>query len=246
MTRDEVLEEVGTLATLEHFFIVECLSVQCALGHDLDAAEGGASDPRGRAAADGLAIYAQNALMHRFRRLNDALVEGGVDASLGRADRVSSSSHAEIPLEPPSDADLQRLVQHEHEIAMRIDERYTTLAASLGAVTDFPQLFRDMLQELLEDGSDHVKKVNGLRDALGDAVVADLLRATRRPAADAFEQRLLDLSDRSYSVVIQVLRGQFVPDVFPNQTLAVSAMFALDDVNRLLVQRGLLPPFSPL
>src|SRR3954452_9841705 len=102
MTSDEVLAEVGTLATLEHFFIVECLSVQCALGHDLEATEGGASDPRGRAAADGLTIYAQNKLMHRFRRLNDALIQGGADARLDRADRVSSASHAEVPLEPPS------------------------------------------------------------------------------------------------------------------------------------------------
>jgi FAD/FMN-containing dehydrogenase len=76
-------------------------------------------------------------------------------------------------------------------------------------------------------------------------VVADLLCAGRRPPTDAFEERLLRLSDRSYSVVVQVLRAQFVPDVFPNQTLAVSAMTTLDDANRLLVQRGLLPPFSP-
>src|SRR3954462_9419732 len=198
MNRDELLAEVGTLATLEHFFIVECLSVQCALGHDLEAAEGGASDPRGRAAADGLAMYAQNTLMHRFGRLNNALVEAGSDARLDRAEKVSSASHPEIPLEPPSDAELQRLVQREHEIAIRIDERYTTLAATVGSVTDLPPLFRDLLQGLIEDGRDPRKTVDRLKDALGDAMVADLLRAPRRPPADAFEQRLLDLSDRSY------------------------------------------------
>src|SRR4051794_29556407 len=166
MTRDEVLEEVGTLATLEHFFIVECLSVQCALGHDLDAGEGGASDPRGREAADGLAIYAQNTLMHRFGRLNNALVEASSDARLDRAEKVSSASHPEIPLEPPSDAELQRLVQREHEIAIRIDERYTTLAASVGSVTDLPPPFRDLLPGLVEGGSDHRKGGGKVEDGV--------------------------------------------------------------------------------
>jgi hypothetical protein len=237
MTRDEAFAEVETLATLEHFFIVECLSVQCALGHDLAEAEGGASDPRGRAAADGLSSYAQNALMNRFRRLNSALVDAGRDGRVDRADSVSSSSHAQIALEPPSDADLQRLVEREHAIAVRIDERYTTLAASLGSGTE-------VLEQLVADGSDHVAAVERLRDALGDAVVSDLLCAARRPASDSFEQRLLDLSDRNYQLVTALLRRQFVPDVFPDQTLAVNAMFALDDANRLLVQRGLLPPFT--
>ena len=43
-------------------------------------------------------------------------------------------------------------------------------------------------------------------------------------------------------------RERFGPDLFVSgafRGLAVSAMEGLDDVHRLLVQRGLLPPFSP-
>src|SRR4051812_17255918 len=63
MDRDEVLNEVAILATLEHFFIVECLSVECALGHDLEAGEGGPTDPRGRESIGVVMGYAQFTLM---------------------------------------------------------------------------------------------------------------------------------------------------------------------------------------
>jgi hypothetical protein len=49
-------------------------------------------------------------------------------------------------------------------------------------------------------------------------------------------------------LVLAALQGRFEqPDSFIAGTfrgLAVSAMESLDDTNRLLVQRGLLPPFT--
>src|SRR5581483_4918367 len=238
MARDDVLDEVGILATLEHFFIVECLSIQCGLGHDLDVGEGGASDPRGREGVGVVMSYAQFTLMGRFRNLNSALADAGRDPELSRADTVSSASHSAIALEPPSAAELERLVDREHAIAERIDERYQTLAAALASSGD-------LLEGLIASGSDHVEAVDRLRDALGDAPIADLLRATRRTAADPFEQRLLDLSDRAYRVLVAVLRDHFVPSSTVSQSTALDAMDALNDANRVLVQRELLPPFAP-
>jgi hypothetical protein len=238
MDRDDILDEVATLATLEHFFIVECLSVQCALGHDLEAGEGGASDPHGSEAVAVVMSYAQFTLMGRFRNLNSALVDAGRDPELSRAETVSSASHPAIPLEPPSAAELERLVEREHAIAERIDERYATLAAELAASGD-------LLGTLIEGGGDHVETVDRLRDALGDAAASGLLRATRRTAADPFEQRLLDLSDRAYRALVAVLRDHFAPNTTVSQNTALDAMDTLNDANRVLVQRGLLPPFSP-
>jgi hypothetical protein len=43
LTREQVLDELDFLATVEHALIVEFLSVQCALGHDLPADQGGAT-----------------------------------------------------------------------------------------------------------------------------------------------------------------------------------------------------------
>jgi hypothetical protein len=90
--------------------------------------------------------------------------------------------------------------------------------------------------------------VAALRDLLGNLAPADFLRAIRREPTDAFEQRLLDLSDRSYRLVLVALQERFTSeDVFVSGTFrgfAVSAMEGLDESNRVLVQRGLLPPFT--
>jgi hypothetical protein len=232
MNRDEVLDEVARLASIEHAMIVECLSVQCALGHNLEANEGGASNPRGREAADGLSSYAQNSLMNRFRDLNLALVAAGHDAQLERA------------FDPPTVEQLEHLIEHEREIAEAADKRYSDLKTALDTATGLEPDLLDRLRPLIEEGSDHVAAVHRLEERLGDPVPIDILRATRRVADGSFEQNLLDLSDSSYRLVVQVLRNQFVPDVFPDQALAVKVMDGLDAANRVLVQRGLLPPFN--
>src|SRR6266508_5274728 len=77
---------------------------------------------------------------------------------------------------------------------------------------------------------------------------ANFLRATRRQATDAFEQRLLDVSDRGYGLILAALRERFTQQegaALTFRDFAVSAMVGLlDDSNRVLVQRGLLPPFT--
>ena len=47
LNRDQILDELEYLATVEHALVVEYLSVFCALGHDLAAEEGGAPPTRG-------------------------------------------------------------------------------------------------------------------------------------------------------------------------------------------------------
>jgi hypothetical protein len=72
------------------------------------------------------------------------------------------------------------------------------------------------------------------------------LRATPRAPSDDLEERLLDLSDHSYRLLVRIVQIFFDP---ANQRVgfsdALDAMNALDKVNRVLVGRGLLPPFTP-
>jgi hypothetical protein len=78
------------------------------------------------------------------------------------------------------------------------------------------------------------------QDALGEGELpAALLRATRREAADSFEQRLFDASNRSYVLVV-ALRERFTSESV-SSGMSVPAMESLDQIKRLLVQRGLLP-----
>ena len=243
LSREQVLDELEFLATVEHALVVECLSVCCALGHDLDAGEGGATTKQGRDAAGAAFALAQGEMFH-LKGVNLGLADAGRATQLGRAASISSGSVAETALGPPGQAQLERLLEREAAIASAVDERYTQLRA---AVTSEPVFEGDLLSELrsviADHGPTHAAAFATLRDSLGDLPPAEFLRAVRREGADAFEGRLLAISDRSYGLVLAALQEQFA-QLAPFSALAVSAMEGLDEINRVLVQRGLLPPFT--
>lgn len=244
LSREQVLNELEFLATVEHALVIECLSVCCALGSDLDATEGGATTSQGRDAAGAASALAQSEMFH-LKGVNLALLDAGRSAQLGRAASISSDSVATTPLDPPGLPQLQQLATREQAIAAAIDQRYTQLRP---AVTSDPVFDGDLLNELqsviIDHGSTHAAAFAAIGDSLGDVAPAGLLRATRREAADAFEGRLLEVSDRSYGLVLAALQEQFAQQA-PFSALAISAMEGLDEINRALVQRGLLPPFTP-
>ena len=241
-----VLDELEFLATVEHALIVEYLSVCCALGHDLEAQDGGPTTDRTRQAAGAAAGLAFGEMIH-FRDINRALVASNRTARIERADRIDTAA-GPISLVPPDEPSLQRLLEREEAIAKAVDHKYAQLVP---AVTSDPVFKGELLDEwrrvILENGPSHVGALTDLRTALHGLAPTDFLRATRRDANGAFEQRLLDTNDRMYGLVLTVLRGAFDPN--PDVAGAFSgvpfpAMQAMDESNRLLVQRGLLPPFT--
>jgi uncharacterized protein YbjT (DUF2867 family) len=96
---------------------------------------------------------------------------------------------------------------------------------------------------IIDHGSGHAAAFAAVTDPLAGLAPGDYLRATGRQAADAFEERLLEASDRSYGLIVDALRDQFTAGA-SFSSLAVSAMWVMNDINRLLAQRGLLPPFG--
>ena len=248
LNREQVLEELKFLTTVEHAVIVDFLSLYCALGHDLPEGDGGAATQQGRDARDQGFVNAQ-AAMFRYKALQLVLVEAGGSPELGRAASIPSGSGAEIPLGPPTAAHFQRFLERAQEIASALEERYARLRP---AVTSAPVFEGPLLEHVraivVEDAPTHTAGLVNLRTVLPDDVPAGLLRATRREANDAFEQRILDASDRIYHLVLSTLREQFEhTDFFVSRSfrfLAEKEMVSLDDVTRLLVQRGLLPAFT--
>jgi hypothetical protein len=248
-TREQVLDELDFLATVEHALIVEYLSVHCALGHDLGPDEGGATTPEGQNAAAAASSLAQGQ-MTRLRRVNQALAAAGRPPQMGRAASISSASVAEVALGPPSAAQLERVLEREEAIASAVDERYARLHP---AVTSDPVFEGDLLKQMrfviVENGPTHAAGIAGLRELHGLAPAA-FLRATRRETTDAFEEHLLNVSDRVYRLLLAIVAAWFA--TFAENELsftnfrgwAVDTMFSLDEINGLLVRRGLLPPFT--
>ena len=248
LSREQVLDELEFLATVEHALIVECLSVHCALGHDLTAAQGGPATQQGSDAAAVASSLAQDQMFH-LKGINTALLNAERSAQLERrAASISSATVAEIPLDPPSLAQLQQLLTREEGIARTVDERYARLVPAVTTDPVFDGALLDQLRSVIvDDGQSHTAGFAGFRQSLGDLAPADVLRATRRDAADDFEQRLLDASDRAYRLTVQILGHQFTPqddEVVPFRPMAIEAMTGLDDITFVLVQRGLLPPFT--
>jgi hypothetical protein len=243
LTRAQALDELEFLAKVEHALVVECLSVCYALGYDLGADEGGPT-AQGSEAAGAAMSLAQHTEMFHLDDLNVALVHANRAAQLDWAASIPGGPGPDIPLGPPDLAQLQQLAAREYAIATAVDDRYARLVP---AVTSSPVFDGDLLTELqtviVDHGSGHAAAFAAVTDPLTGLAPADYLRATRRDAADAFEQRLLDASNRAYALVIAALRDQFMA-AGGFSSPAVSAMRVLDDINRLLAQRGLLPPFT--
>jgi hypothetical protein len=245
LTREQVLDELDFLATVEHALIVEYLSVQCALGHDLPADQGGATTEQLRDMAADFGSLAVSQMRH-FKSVNSALVHGGQSVQVERADSIAG-----IALGPPSAAQLERLVEREEHIAAAVDERYERLRPAVESAT--PVLEGQLLDDvrfILDVCTNHADGVAGMRAALDGLAPADFLRATRRETTDPFEQRLLSVGDRTYGLLVNIVREWLGPEdpsavsIPPFQTWALDAMFTLDEIHRLLVQRGLLPQFA--
>jgi hypothetical protein len=248
LDREHVLDELELLATIEHALIVEYLSICCALGHDLEAGDGGPTTDRCREAGTAASVLAQNEMFH-FKGVNRALVGSGRSARLDRAEGIPNTSGQPLPI-PSDQAGLKRLLEREKAIATAVDERYRGLAP---AVTTHPVFEGELLDEwctvILDNGPTHVDALAGLQSALQGVAAEEFLRVTRRSAEDSFEQRLIDTNDRTYGLVLSAVQGTFDPDwgvAGAFRGIAVSAMMTLDDSNRVLVQRGLLPAFPVL
>ncbi len=249
LTRDEVLDELELLTTVEHALVVEHLTVGCALGHDLLPEEGGATSDAGRDGASTASSLAQDEMRH-LRRLNEVLVAAGRSSRMDRAVEILDASGASVPLEPPTADQLADLLGREKRIGVAVDEHYRRL---LPAVTTAPVFEGDLLEHVrsvVEGGPTHTDGYLRLRDALGEPVPPDVLRVTRREPAESFEERLLGVSDRLYRTVLEALGHRFAQTDFfvaaAFGSLAVDTMMGpLDDSLRLLVQRGLLPSFNP-
>jgi hypothetical protein len=246
LTRAEVVKDIQFLVTVEHARVVEYLSVSYALGADLDARDGGAKTSQGADAArtaKGLAGLA----MLQIGGLNRALADAQESPALERAVSIPDASGADLSLAPPTADQLAQLFDREEAIEAAVVARYARLVP---AVTTDPVFEGDLLartHDLITVAADGGGRATGLRETLGALAPADYLVATRRAWADHFEQRLLKVSDRWYGQLLGSLRQfySFGRDTGEGRPAALNAMDGLDDTARLLVARGLLPPFTP-
>jgi len=143
---------------------------------------------------------------------------------------------------------FERFPERDRSIASTVDRRYALLqSAVVSPASPFEGELLDQITFLLESTADHTTPVSALADHLTGLAPSEYLRATRIEPADELERTLLALSDRYYQVIVATLAASFEHDEQVGgqlRTVAVSTMDRLNDVNRLLVTRGLIPAFA--
>jgi hypothetical protein len=244
LSRDQVLDEIAFLITVEHALIVEYLSVSCALGYNLEPAPG---DPVNQAGRDAAAAGHRLAdlLMLRVARLVRIFSAFRPTADVfGRAAEIADASGARISLEPLS-GPLEYLLDREVAIAAAVDARYARLIPAMAVSGPGDDAFSDDLREVVQQGTHHADGVSELQEPLAGQPVAGLLRATRRSGSTDAEKALFQASDRAYGMVVGALQD-FYGDLQGDNNFRLDALAAMDDLNSLnatMVRAKLLPSF---
>jgi Ferritin-like len=223
-----ILTHLDELAAIEHALCVEYLLVQYALGPDADL-------------AGTFEALAQDEMRH-LHGANRFLVCIGREPRLDRATRLATEAAGEIALVPPSPAAQPIPAERLRAIATAVDRRYQNIRAAIDAgTTGLTDAELEQLGFALIPISDHLPPLADL-----SLDVSGLVAQPREPA-DPNETRLMHASDAYYRLVLGVLRAWFGDEEELGGLLrghAVEAMAGLDEVNGLLVTRGLLPRFA--
>ncbi|MFP5318267.1 MAG: hypothetical protein ACLGI2_08225 [Acidimicrobiia bacterium] len=249
MNHQQLVDELAALVAVEHALVVDNLQISYALGTDRDDVETpmGPASPQGREAAGVAQSSAINDMRH-LKSLYRLLGTVGGRAGLGRATEVQPASSWAVPLGSVTAATFTAFEARQRAIAEAVDRRLLALVAALPAVDPpLPADVRDRLEADLTFVADHAGTVEALVSPIRQPSPQSHVRATRaEPATDA-ERSLVAVSDRTYRALVAMVEGWLSHDelLFDLSGRAQSAMNELDDLNALLVGRGLVPPLRP-
>ena len=198
--------------------------------------------------AHAAAVMAQNEMRH-LHNVNRVLVHAGRPPQLARALSIPRNSGSDVALGPLSLEQLDRLIEREREVATAVDERYARLRPAIAPPNPvFEGELLDDVTRVLDSPPDHSHLPAALETELEGIPPSEYLRAIPREPSDGVEGTLLELSDGSYRLLVGILQTWFAheDEFFDGRSQAIEAMTALDMINRLLVERGALPTFTPL
>jgi len=253
-TGDQFLDALDELARVELALCVEQLMIYCALGRGLSPADP-PPDPDAAAtlatvnAAAEMMFGMALAQMTHLQRVNDVLTLAGRPPQVGRAAVFTGHSGPAVTFGPLSDDQLAGFLDREGAIGALLEAHYAWLQSALAPLAD--SLTGDLLDRitfLFDTCSDHTSRVDGVRARLAGIPPALFLRATRRIPADDLERSVLLLSDQYYALVVDTMQASFAFDHELGGQLrnrGITIMDVLNEVNGLLVERGLLPSFTP-
>jgi hypothetical protein len=262
MTRDQIINELKYLATVEHALLVEYLYAHYSLNAPMNLSENETNEQIKRIFAAAYEIFsiAVDEMRH-LRWVNEALDLLGEAPSIGRASSIGRNFNRPFELKPLTQEQLQWFIDVEEPsqaINEGIDGMYVRLHTS---IDQQPQIFpeRDRLVHLIkliiDEGGNHYERFKSIKQHLEGISQNLYLRTLTDPPQDSILSRLQDLSDANYEVVIASLAESFsLGDKASGILIEQSrrAMFNLHEINHYLASKGahirfkLPPPLPPL
>jgi len=266
MNRNEVIEELRYLAKVEHALCLEYLyahySLNCPpylpITHDdysinkqLDYAKIEGNDDQTKrifAAAKEIFMIALDEMRH-FHWVNQALGLLGSNPSVDRADTIGRSQEQPFELRPLTKEQLQWFVDIEKPSQSlnedQIDGMYVRLHLSIDRQPElFPEHDRlvTLLKLIIDEGGDHYQRFLSIQTHL-EGIDPDIyLRKLKDPIQGSDFEKLQNLCDTNYALVVGTLEQSFSLGEKAGGILleqARRAMFNLHETSNYLVSKGI-------
>ncbi|WP_030843428.1 ferritin-like domain-containing protein [Streptomyces sp. NRRL F-4474] len=262
MTPEQVADRLTELAGVEHALCVEYLYAHYSLNAP-SVLPDSADELTRRAHAAGQEVFSVAVdEMRHLRWVNEALAMLGRRPVLARAEKIKRATEHTVTLERLTRDRLQWFVDVEApsqnsgadpvdpDDPDSVDGMYVELHA---AVVQHPELFPEadrlahLIKLIIDEGGDHWLRFRAVQGHLEGLTEQQYLRPLATTAPDQQTLRLLDLSDRSYDVLLGVLRQSFERRDTAGGALmeqSRAAMRNMHELNHRLAARGVGPRFT--
>jgi hypothetical protein len=255
MTRQEVIDELRYLATVEHALCVEYLYAHYSVNAPMRLPDTGVDEQTRRifATANEVFMIAVDEMRH-LRWVNEALDLMQQSPSLGRAKFIGRTFNRPFELKRLTPQQLQWFIDVEQpsQVAGQgLDGMYVRLLASIDRQPEqFPERERllRLVKLIIDEGENHYKRFLSVQQHLVGLSSDSYLRPLENPNPQPGTQlaSLQTLSDQNYSVLLGALQVSFVlGDRAGGMVLEQSrrAMFNLHETNHYLASEGVRARF---
>ncbi|WP_328787737.1 MULTISPECIES: ferritin-like domain-containing protein [unclassified Streptomyces] len=259
-TRPEVEQRLEHLARVEHALCVEYLYAHYSLNapREIDpATEADAPERKFFAAAQEVFAVAQDEMRH-LRWVNEILGVLGRPIVLDPPTEelvIQEETRTTFRLEPLNQAQLDWFIKVEETSAdlnpQGIDGMYVRLHQTILDEKEDPYPQADRLSHLIkliiDEGVDHFERFKKVKAHLAGFSETEYLRTLTQDPTDPLDQRLLELGDLNYAVLLGTLKDSLGGgDTSGGIEIEHSrqAMANFHEVNHLLAARGVAPRFN--
>ncbi|MBD2531103.1 hypothetical protein H6G97_16535 [Nostoc flagelliforme FACHB-838] len=254
MTRQQVIDELRYLTTVEHALCVEYLYAHYSVNAPMRLPESGVDEQTRRifAAANEVFLIAVDEMRH-LRWVNEALDLMQQPPSLGRAQLIGRNFNRPFELERLTPEQLQWFIDVEkpsQSAGQGLDGMYVRLLTSIDRQPEqFPERERllPLIKLIIDEGENHYKRFLSVQKHLAGISPDSYLRPLKNPQSGTQLASLQKLSDQNYSVLLGALQVSFaLGDRAGGMVLEQSrrAMFNLHETNHYMASKGVRARFK--